>query len=237
MDGNLGGFFFFFFFSSRRRHTRCREVSWARRCVQETENMKKNRLRKNKPHTDFYEVEEILDKSVAPNGKVKYKVKWEGFPEEQATWEPVENLSNVPFMIENYEGKLQKKRSLPEGGPSLLPEPAKKSLSSKKKSSAKYEEYGLDVLDHPVVRKTLKSPYKSDPTPLPIFDTPEKIERVLTIEDKLVARVVWAQRPDGQRPQSSLVPTSQIRGHVLLRKLLIDYYETIIQQALSLIHI
>eukprot|EP00831_Metopus_contortus_P082075 TRINITY_DN8792_c0_g1_i16.p1 TRINITY_DN8792_c0_g1~~TRINITY_DN8792_c0_g1_i16.p1 ORF type:complete len:144 (-),score=56.60 TRINITY_DN8792_c0_g1_i16:84-515(-) len=29
--------FFFFFFSSRRRHTRCREVSWARRCVQETE--------------------------------------------------------------------------------------------------------------------------------------------------------------------------------------------------------
>eukprot|EP00831_Metopus_contortus_P041845 TRINITY_DN32904_c0_g1_i1.p2 TRINITY_DN32904_c0_g1~~TRINITY_DN32904_c0_g1_i1.p2 ORF type:complete len:117 (-),score=27.03 TRINITY_DN32904_c0_g1_i1:213-563(-) len=26
----------FFFFSSRRRHTRCREVSWARRCVQET---------------------------------------------------------------------------------------------------------------------------------------------------------------------------------------------------------
>eukprot|EP00831_Metopus_contortus_P035679 TRINITY_DN283_c0_g1_i1.p1 TRINITY_DN283_c0_g1~~TRINITY_DN283_c0_g1_i1.p1 ORF type:complete len:312 (+),score=104.12 TRINITY_DN283_c0_g1_i1:73-1008(+) len=29
-------FVFFFFFSSRRRHTRCREVSWARRCVQET---------------------------------------------------------------------------------------------------------------------------------------------------------------------------------------------------------
>eukprot|EP00831_Metopus_contortus_P037545 TRINITY_DN2956_c0_g1_i8.p1 TRINITY_DN2956_c0_g1~~TRINITY_DN2956_c0_g1_i8.p1 ORF type:complete len:102 (+),score=35.81 TRINITY_DN2956_c0_g1_i8:126-431(+) len=29
-------YFFFFFFSSRRRHTRCREVSWARRCVQET---------------------------------------------------------------------------------------------------------------------------------------------------------------------------------------------------------
>eukprot|EP00831_Metopus_contortus_P048808 TRINITY_DN39989_c0_g1_i1.p2 TRINITY_DN39989_c0_g1~~TRINITY_DN39989_c0_g1_i1.p2 ORF type:complete len:167 (+),score=38.22 TRINITY_DN39989_c0_g1_i1:2-502(+) len=29
-------FSFVFFFSSRRRHTRCREVSWARRCVQET---------------------------------------------------------------------------------------------------------------------------------------------------------------------------------------------------------
>eukprot|EP00831_Metopus_contortus_P056646 TRINITY_DN48646_c0_g1_i1.p3 TRINITY_DN48646_c0_g1~~TRINITY_DN48646_c0_g1_i1.p3 ORF type:complete len:106 (+),score=33.87 TRINITY_DN48646_c0_g1_i1:39-356(+) len=32
--------FFFFFFSSRRRHTRCREVSWARRCVQETGGVK-----------------------------------------------------------------------------------------------------------------------------------------------------------------------------------------------------
>eukprot|EP00831_Metopus_contortus_P066327 TRINITY_DN59172_c0_g1_i1.p2 TRINITY_DN59172_c0_g1~~TRINITY_DN59172_c0_g1_i1.p2 ORF type:complete len:178 (+),score=58.72 TRINITY_DN59172_c0_g1_i1:52-585(+) len=30
------GWVYFFFFSSRRRHTRCREVSWARRCVQET---------------------------------------------------------------------------------------------------------------------------------------------------------------------------------------------------------
>eukprot|EP00831_Metopus_contortus_P009477 TRINITY_DN13658_c0_g1_i1.p1 TRINITY_DN13658_c0_g1~~TRINITY_DN13658_c0_g1_i1.p1 ORF type:complete len:152 (+),score=62.81 TRINITY_DN13658_c0_g1_i1:3-458(+) len=35
---NISGqqFLWFFFFSSRRRHTRCREVSWARRCVQET---------------------------------------------------------------------------------------------------------------------------------------------------------------------------------------------------------
>eukprot|EP00831_Metopus_contortus_P016568 TRINITY_DN16975_c0_g1_i1.p2 TRINITY_DN16975_c0_g1~~TRINITY_DN16975_c0_g1_i1.p2 ORF type:complete len:126 (+),score=45.66 TRINITY_DN16975_c0_g1_i1:3-380(+) len=30
-----------FFFSSRRRHTRCREVSWARRCVQETGRKRK----------------------------------------------------------------------------------------------------------------------------------------------------------------------------------------------------
>eukprot|EP00831_Metopus_contortus_P006687 TRINITY_DN1256_c0_g1_i3.p1 TRINITY_DN1256_c0_g1~~TRINITY_DN1256_c0_g1_i3.p1 ORF type:complete len:155 (+),score=39.95 TRINITY_DN1256_c0_g1_i3:43-507(+) len=35
--GATGKKTFFFFFSSRRRHTRCREVSWARRCVQETD--------------------------------------------------------------------------------------------------------------------------------------------------------------------------------------------------------
>eukprot|EP00825_Cyclidium_porcatum_P046861 TRINITY_DN7482_c0_g1_i9.p2 TRINITY_DN7482_c0_g1~~TRINITY_DN7482_c0_g1_i9.p2 ORF type:complete len:227 (+),score=56.58 TRINITY_DN7482_c0_g1_i9:120-800(+) len=32
-------FFFFFFFSSRRRHTRSCLVSWARRCVQETDQI------------------------------------------------------------------------------------------------------------------------------------------------------------------------------------------------------
>eukprot|EP00831_Metopus_contortus_P017694 TRINITY_DN17474_c0_g1_i3.p3 TRINITY_DN17474_c0_g1~~TRINITY_DN17474_c0_g1_i3.p3 ORF type:complete len:149 (-),score=18.63 TRINITY_DN17474_c0_g1_i3:191-637(-) len=37
VSSEVGGLFVFFFFSSRRRHTRCREVSWARRCVQETE--------------------------------------------------------------------------------------------------------------------------------------------------------------------------------------------------------
>eukprot|EP00831_Metopus_contortus_P021289 TRINITY_DN19487_c0_g1_i2.p3 TRINITY_DN19487_c0_g1~~TRINITY_DN19487_c0_g1_i2.p3 ORF type:complete len:141 (-),score=5.76 TRINITY_DN19487_c0_g1_i2:198-620(-) len=37
----------FFFFSSRRRHTRCREVSWARRCVQETDPTPMNRLFQN----------------------------------------------------------------------------------------------------------------------------------------------------------------------------------------------
>eukprot|EP00831_Metopus_contortus_P027533 TRINITY_DN23118_c0_g1_i2.p3 TRINITY_DN23118_c0_g1~~TRINITY_DN23118_c0_g1_i2.p3 ORF type:complete len:122 (-),score=56.04 TRINITY_DN23118_c0_g1_i2:94-459(-) len=36
---------FFFFFSSRRRHTRCREVSWARRCVQETGTWEDKKMR------------------------------------------------------------------------------------------------------------------------------------------------------------------------------------------------
>eukprot|EP00831_Metopus_contortus_P038083 TRINITY_DN29985_c0_g1_i2.p3 TRINITY_DN29985_c0_g1~~TRINITY_DN29985_c0_g1_i2.p3 ORF type:complete len:108 (+),score=49.96 TRINITY_DN29985_c0_g1_i2:47-370(+) len=47
---------FFFFFSSRRRHTRCREVSWARRCVQETDAEYMGRVDKNK----FYQKANII---------------------------------------------------------------------------------------------------------------------------------------------------------------------------------
>eukprot|EP00831_Metopus_contortus_P042565 TRINITY_DN3380_c0_g1_i1.p1 TRINITY_DN3380_c0_g1~~TRINITY_DN3380_c0_g1_i1.p1 ORF type:complete len:157 (-),score=49.70 TRINITY_DN3380_c0_g1_i1:104-574(-) len=68
--------FFFFFFSSRRRHTRCREVSWARRCVQETdaEYMGKSRyevlssfgllfcssLFKHKVHNNIFHVNKLI---------------------------------------------------------------------------------------------------------------------------------------------------------------------------------
>jgi len=49
-----------------------------------------------------YEVEKILDKSFS-NGKIKYLIKWVGYPKEESTWEPLENLSNILEMITDYE--------------------------------------------------------------------------------------------------------------------------------------
>lgn len=46
---------------------------------------------------DFFDVEEILDKKYnARERKNYYLVKWEGYPPEQNTWEPEENLETVP---------------------------------------------------------------------------------------------------------------------------------------------
>eukprot|EP00831_Metopus_contortus_P074294 TRINITY_DN6785_c0_g1_i5.p1 TRINITY_DN6785_c0_g1~~TRINITY_DN6785_c0_g1_i5.p1 ORF type:complete len:125 (-),score=51.90 TRINITY_DN6785_c0_g1_i5:137-511(-) len=58
-----GGFVaFFFFFSSRRRHTRCREVSWARRCVQETVSTQSTwDLAKANTYSFDTEFEELFD--------------------------------------------------------------------------------------------------------------------------------------------------------------------------------
>ena len=53
---------------------------------------------------EFYVVEQILDKKII--GKVlKYKVKWEGFPLQEATWEPLENLGNVDDLLMIFEEK------------------------------------------------------------------------------------------------------------------------------------
>lgn len=49
-----------------------------------------------------FEVEAILNERRV-RGKVEYLVKWRGYPEFEATWEPEENLSNSPEIMENWK--------------------------------------------------------------------------------------------------------------------------------------
>lgn len=52
--------------------------------------------------TDEYQVEKVIGKRTK-GGKPLYKVKWEGYPLSQCTWEPIENLQNVLDMVDEYE--------------------------------------------------------------------------------------------------------------------------------------
>lgn len=57
----------------------------------------------------LYKVERIIGKKITDTGLVLYKVKWEGYPDSQSTWEPVKNLRAVQDMIEAFEKKNEKK--------------------------------------------------------------------------------------------------------------------------------
>ena len=58
---------------------------------------------------DIYVVEKILDKRIIENGLIEYFIKWFGYDEEDATWEPEENVF-CKDLIEQYEANqiLQK---------------------------------------------------------------------------------------------------------------------------------
>jgi chromobox protein 1 len=60
------------------------------------------------PDEDDYEVEKIMDKRVAKKGKVEYLVKWKNFDDPaDYTWEPVDNLEDVKYMVVKFEKKLE----------------------------------------------------------------------------------------------------------------------------------
>ena len=51
-----------------------------------------------------YEVEAILDKNLIRK-KVLYLIKWAGYPLHEATWEPVENLTNTQQKVKEFENQ------------------------------------------------------------------------------------------------------------------------------------
>ena len=51
---------------------------------------------------DGYSVEQILDKRINPNGRIRYLIKWKGYPNEDNTWEPIESLY-CEDLIEEFE--------------------------------------------------------------------------------------------------------------------------------------
>ena len=50
----------------------------------------------------FYNIEKVLDRKKV-NGRFEYKIKWEGYPLSQSTWEPMKNLLNAKALIDEYD--------------------------------------------------------------------------------------------------------------------------------------
>ena len=51
-----------------------------------------------------FAVEEVLDSRLF-RGKLQYLVKWEGYPKEESSWEPEENLKNAPIPLAEFHKK------------------------------------------------------------------------------------------------------------------------------------
>ncbi|CAD8053943.1 unnamed protein product [Paramecium primaurelia] len=60
--------------------------------------------KKQKQEYQLFNVEKVVGKRYDPEtNELQYCIKWEGYPDEENTWEPVENLQNVLSFIQEYE--------------------------------------------------------------------------------------------------------------------------------------
>mgnify|MGYP002626293811 CR=1 FL=1 len=82
---------------------------------------------------EYYNIEKILDRKNL-DGKVLYKIKWEGYPMSESTWEPMKNLESAKEIVEEYN------RTHPMNSPKKSKPQTKKrgsSLISKKRNGDK----------------------------------------------------------------------------------------------------
>ena len=64
--------------------------------------LNKKTKNENNDHNSYYNVEKIIARKIRRNKKL-YLIKWENFPLENCTWEPLSHLKNVFFLVEKFE--------------------------------------------------------------------------------------------------------------------------------------
>ena len=149
--------------------------------------------------TEFY-VEKILSKRIL-KGRPQYLIKWLGWPESQATWEPRTNLQNVLKWVDEFE---KTHNNLSEDAS----ENNNKKVSYNKPDSA-----------HVFLEAEDELTFKADESDIPL--------RIITaniVDNILCFLVEWEIRPDGISPDSSYVKNNFLKDNY--PKILIEFYES-----------
>ena len=191
--------------------------------------------------TDVYQVEKIVGKRWK-GGRVQYKVKWEGYPYSQCTWEPLEHLQTVFELIDQYNESQQttSKKSIKEKDEEHLRKKRKKSSSVSQEEKSEESSNSRKIKSNSSEKKDSKD--NSNKEQNGIANSQDKeVDGVITIQEDEIQReesaiiykkVITVNKEfkavvqivkDGVESQIT-IPTSELRQ--LNPDILIDFYES-----------
>ena len=188
--------------------------------------------------TDVYQVEKIVGKRWK-GGRVQYKVKWEGYPYSQCTWEPLEHLQTVFELIDQYN-ESQQTTSKKEKDEEHLRKKRKKSSSVSQEEKSEESSNSRKIKSNSSEKKDSKD--NSNKEQNGIANSQDKeVDGVITIKEDEIQReesaiiykkVITVNKEfkavvqivkDGVESQIT-IPTSELRR--LNPDILIDFYES-----------
>ena len=209
-------------------------------------NSARNEQKFTKPQKilpDFYIVETILDKKRIAN-VTKYKIKWKGYGYAETTWEPEENLSNVQYLLDEFNNNNPYKKKVicnskdkfaaikninePQNSEDLKKITLKKVFNDE-------NEAALDnsLILSPPNKKIKKNEvyeeeeeeeeeanYETGDIPLKILNARMKHDYT----DEIILSIEWQTRENGEKPKNSYVSNKIFRK--INPDLLLDFYES-----------
>ena len=189
----------------------------------------------------MYNVEKILDRRKSKNNKLLYKIKWEGYPMNQCTWEPLENLSTVSELVEEYDkshpmkqNKKGKSKNNLLGQKKELPPEEKKEIIKiiDKKPEVKQEEEKIEKIpfldeEHQSQQNYTIIPPSEICQKYKIDDSLKRVKTVRKKNDKLMA-VIEKMKDNGDLEE---IEMETIRLKTVNPWILLDFYESKIKFA------
>lgn len=171
----------------------------------------------------YYNVEKILDKMTTTKGVVKYKIKWEGWPESKCTWEPLENLESVQDMVAEFEEQLANKTmKINDTRTETYSAKLRQSRSKEMQVESEDKEHQHDN-ESKGVSKITELPEEGH---LKYKDRPRRIVSMkFEIEqNKTWFLIEWGPREDGRVPKASYMSNEDFKTYDPVY--LLEFYET-----------
>ena len=168
----------------------------------------------------FYTIEKILDRRKIRD-KYQYKIKWEGYPMTQCTWEPIENLKNALYLVEEFNKNHPMKNNKSKNNKDL------KVLNKKRNNEQKEENINAPKEENNIQNNNIqeKSPNINENNNILTFDIDGSLKKVLTVkkQNEILMAVVEKMKENGEMIKAYLSTEDLRKSNPWI---LLDFYES-----------